>query len=249
MPESNQAPSLPFKFTGGFALPTKSIGVILSVQGLLQMAVQLFVFPAINKRLGSLMTFRLVVMAYPLLYFLVPYLALLPHGLRMPGVYFVLVWKVTAQSLAYPSTAIMLANSAPSKRVLGTLNGAAASSASLCRAFGPTVSGLIQAAGLKIGYSGLPWWTSSAVAVSGAVLSMWLVETKRVDSVVEPGDDLDLERSLTGALLDPTALDAAIAASTNSLIDDAPARDDFSVKTGKTKALGPHRVPSQTDLR
>lgn len=123
-------------------------------------------------KLGSLSTFRLVVLTYPLLYTLVPYLVLLPHNIRMYGVYLVLAWKVTAQSLAFPSMAIMIANSAPSKRVLGTLNGAAASSASLCRAIGPTLSGLIQSTGLRIGYVGLPWWSSAGVAVCGASLSL-----------------------------------------------------------------------------
>ena len=123
-------------------------------------------------KLGSLSTFRLVIIAYPLLYALVPYLVLLPHNMRMYGVYLALAWKVTAQSLAFPSMAIMIANSAPSKRVLGTLNGTAASSASLCRAVGPTVSGLIQSTGLRIGYVGLPWWSSAGVAVCGASLSL-----------------------------------------------------------------------------
>lgn len=179
---------------GGFALSTKRIGFILSVQGLLQMVAQLFFFPWVTAKLGSLRTFRLVVLAYPFLYFLIPYLVLLPPGLRMAGIYAVLVWKVTAQSLAFPSMIIMIANAAPSKRVLGTLNGAAASSASLCRAIGPTVSGIIQAAGLRAGYVGLPWWASSAVAVAGGVLTLTMREVKarpQSASATAVGDDVE----------------------------------------------------------
>lgn len=142
------------------------------------MFVTIFVFPVVNRRLGSLTTFRIVVVSYPILYMLVPYLTLVPAWLRMPGIYLVLVWKVTAQAFSFPSLAIMLANAAPSKKVLGTLNGVAASSASLCRAFGPTLSGLIQSAGLTLGVLGLPWWANSLVAIIGSVLCLCMTEKK-----------------------------------------------------------------------
>jgi hypothetical protein len=179
LPESNEAPNLPFKFTGGFAFSTKTIGFILSVQGFLQMIAQIFVFPIVSRRLGSLRTFWLVIAAYPFLYFFTPYLALLPEDFRMPGVYLILAWKVTAQSLAYPSLAIMLANSAPSKKVLGTLNGTAASSASICRGFGPTLSGMVQSTGQSIGYSGLSWWACAGIAFIGWIPSFFMKEERR----------------------------------------------------------------------
>ncbi|KAI4835344.1 MFS general substrate transporter [Aureobasidium sp. EXF-8845] len=185
LPESHEAPHLPFQFSGGFALPTKVIGFILSAQGFIQMFATLFVFPYVNRRIGSLATFRIVILSYPILYLLVPYLTLVPTALRMPCIYFVLVWKVTAQALSYPSLAIMLANSAPSKKVLGTLNGVAASSASLCRAFGPTLSGLVQSLGLSVRVLGLPWWANSFVAMIGAILSLRMIEEKRRYSKVE----------------------------------------------------------------
>jgi MFS family permease len=201
MPESNQEPVLPFKFSGGFALSTKTIGLILSCQGFLQMIVQLFLFPVINRRYGSLRTFRYVVMGYPLLYFLVPYLSLVPQTLRYPAIFFILVWKVTAQSLSYPSTAIMLVNAAPSKKVLGTLNGIAASSASLARTIGPIMAGVLQAAGLRMGYAGLSWWSCGGVAVIGAIVSLWQEETKRsTQAEVQSHDVADEEEMLGEAL-------------------------------------------------
>ena len=185
LPESHETPHLPFQFSGGFALPTKVIGFILSAQGFIQMFATLFVFPFVNRKIGSLATFRLVILSYPLLYLMVPYLTLVPTALRMPCIYFVLVWKVTAQALSYPSLAIMLANATPSKKVLGTLNGVAASSASLCRAFGPTLSGLVQSLGLSVGVLGLPGWANSFVALIGAILSLRMIEEKRRYSKVE----------------------------------------------------------------
>lgn len=185
MPESKTPPSSLLKFTGGFAISTKTIGFILSSQGVLQMVAQLLVFPVVTRKYGTLTTFRAMVFLYPIYYCLVPYLALLPVFLRYPGIYAGLVFKVTAQSLAFPSMQIMIAKSAPSKRVLGTVNGFAASSASLARAFGPTLAGVVQAWGLSLGYSGLPWWSCAAVAVIGAAFSLWVVEAERCDGVEE----------------------------------------------------------------
>ncbi|KAK5126126.1 hypothetical protein LTR85_011481 [Meristemomyces frigidus] len=179
MPESNTPPSLPFKFVGGFALPTKFIGGILAAQGFIQMIATMVVFPIVSRRLGSLATYRMVVLSYPLLYLAVPYITLVPAAFRMPAVCVVIVWKVTAQAFAFPSTNIMLANSAPSTKVLGTLNGVASSAASGCRAFGPTVSGILQSAGLSMGVLGLPWWMNAVIAGLGAVLSLFMIEEKR----------------------------------------------------------------------
>ncbi|KAI6820356.1 MFS general substrate transporter [Hortaea werneckii] len=212
MPESDTPPSLPFKFTGGFALPTKAIGGILAAQGFVQMIATMVVFPIVSRRLGSLATYRLVVLSYPLLYLAVPYLTLVPANWRMPAIWAVIVWKVTAQAFAFPSTNIMLANSAPSTKVLGTLNGVASSAASGCRAFGPTVSGILQSAGLSIGTLGLPWWTNALVAGCGALISLCMVEEKRrsLDDEKQCGTDEE-QRPLPSAL-DANEMDAALVA-------------------------------------
>ncbi|QIW97706.1 hypothetical protein AMS68_003224 [Peltaster fructicola] len=174
MPATDEQVSLPFHFTGGFGLPTKSIGGILSVQGVIQVVATLVVFPPINRRLGSLSLLRITAFSYPFLYMLVPYLTLLPSHLRMACVYGILVWKVSAQAFAFPSTQIMLVNSAPSTKVLGTLNGAAASSASLGRALGPIISGLVQSAGLANGILGLPWWVNALIAAAGVAMTLFM---------------------------------------------------------------------------
>ncbi|KAK4552031.1 hypothetical protein LTR86_010708 [Recurvomyces mirabilis] len=211
MPESDTAPSLPFKFIGGFALPTKFIGAILATQGLIQMVATMLVFPVVSRKLGSLTTYRLVVLSYPLLYLVVPYLTLLPEKYRMIGVWFVIIWKVTAQAFAFPSSNIMLANSAPSTKVLGTLNGVASSAASGMRAFGPTVSGLLQSAGLSFGALGLPWWMNALIACTGAVVSIFMVEERRRTFATEKTQDEDESRPLPSAL-DANEMDTALVA-------------------------------------
>ncbi|CAI6327041.1 unnamed protein product [Periconia digitata] len=170
---------LPFYFQGGFNFTSQTNGMLLSIQGVLQMVAQIFIFPWISKKIGSLRTFCLTIAFYPFLYLLAPYLALLPKNFRVPGIVLLLVWKVTAQSLSYPSLAILLTNSSPSKKVLGTLNGAAMASASVCRGFGPTVTGAVDSVGDRIGMSGLAWWTCAVIAAIGWVPGFFMEEPPR----------------------------------------------------------------------
>jgi MFS family permease len=171
--------TLPFEFEGGFGWETQNIGAFLAMQGAMQMVAQLFLFPWLSKKLGSLRTFWITMCLYPVLYILAPYLALLPENLRIPGLVFLLIGKVTFQSLSYPSLAIILANSSPSKRVLGTLNGAAASSASVMRGFGPTISGAVDSFGGHHHMSGLAWWAIACVALMGWLPGLMLKESDK----------------------------------------------------------------------
>ncbi|KAJ4295500.1 hypothetical protein N0V90_007513 [Kalmusia sp. IMI 367209] len=197
---SGEHRNLPFYFKGGFNFSTQTNGLLLSVQGVLQMIAQLVIFPWMSKKLGSRRTFYLTIALYPFLYFMAPYLALLPTKLRIPGIVLLLVWKVTAQALSYPSLAIMLTNAAPSKKVLGTLNGAAAASASVCRGFGPTISGAVDSIGDRIGMSGLAWWTIAGVAMIGWMPGFALKdERKRFTTISED------EESVLGASLESDA--------------------------------------------
>lgn len=156
------------------------------------MIAQVIIFPWISKKLGSLRTFWITIAAYPFLYMIAPYLALLPKHFRIPGIVLLLVWKVTAQSLSYPSLAIMLANAAPSKKVLGTLNGAAASSASVCRGFGPTISGAVDTFGTNYGISGLAWWVCAAFAATAWIPGACMKEERRRPELMENADDEEM---------------------------------------------------------
>ena len=212
-PVSHAPPTLPFKFTGGFSLSTKTIGFMLAVQGVYSMIAQLLLFPYLVRRFGTLNVFRTVLFLWPLLDFAVPYLVLLPQKMQVCGIYVCLITKITLHVLAFPSIAIIITNSAPSMLVLGTINGAAASTASLCRAFGPTITGVVHAAGLRTGYSGLAWWASGFICLLGAIESLWMTESKgRLDA---PDNDEEIAMaepflaSSSTTEAESTALDAA----------------------------------------
>lgn len=175
-PPKHPVMELPFKFVDGFGLETKTIGVIMSVQGLYSLLSNFMIVTPVTRRLGSLRLFRLLTFSYFALYLVTPYVVLLPESLRMPAIYVLVIWKCTYSTMAYPNNAILLANAAPSKQVLGTINGIAASTASLCRALGPMLSGALYAVGLQTGYSGLAWWFSGLVTIAGAYLSSQISE-------------------------------------------------------------------------
>ncbi|KAE8452690.1 hypothetical protein EG329_013949 [Mollisiaceae sp. DMI_Dod_QoI] len=210
-PPENPEWNLPFKFVSGYGLSPKEIGVIMSVQGIYSMFATIVLFPIIVRRLSALGLFRLIALSYPILYLTTPYFVLLPDSMRMAGVYALVVWKCTFATLAYPSNAILLTNSAPSLLMLGTINGVAASTASLSRAFGPTVSGFLFSAGLGLGYSGLAWWCSAIIAVGGAILSLSMTDKGGRMDVDEKSDE-DQEASFEDHILDHNALDSAIVA-------------------------------------
>ncbi|KAI0479013.1 major facilitator superfamily domain-containing protein [Xylariaceae sp. FL0804] len=197
-PEHKIPTSLPFRFVDGFGLDSKTVGIILSCQGAYQLMINMFVIPPVLKRLGALRLFRLLVTSFFLLYLVTPYLVLLPTQYRMVGVALVLIWKCTFSSMMYPSNAILTADFAPSHLALGTINGAAASTASLCRAFGPTVTGMLYSVGLKSGYSGLAWWCSGLVAICGAIVGLQIPEpsTHRGADSIEPDNDVEAGQPL-----------------------------------------------------
>ena len=180
---------------------------MLAVQGVYSMVAQFCLFPRVAQHFGTLKTFRFVLITWPLLYLLVPYLVLLPQRLQMPGVYLCLLWKITAHVFAFPSNAILLKNSAPSLLVLGVVNGAGASTASLARALGPTVTGLIHSWGLDIGTNGVAWWVNGVVCLVGALESLWIEEA---EDAMDHDEVQDEERLPDEALIDPLAIDAAI---------------------------------------
>ncbi|KXH61036.1 major facilitator superfamily transporter [Colletotrichum salicis] len=215
-PPQNPDVHLPFKFDGGFSMDTKRIGIILAVQGVYSMISTVFIFPWVTRRLGPLRLFRLLAISYFLLYLTTPYLALLPENLRMVGIYIMVIWKCTFSTMAYPSNAILLTNSAPSLMSLGTINGVAASTASLCRAFGPTISGFLYTLGIRTGYSGLAWWTSGAITILGAFLSMHLTEPRgRLD---EPTRDIE-------TAVEPTEIEGLL----------VPIEDEYEVEAGPSR--------------
>ena len=140
-----------------------AIGIWLSVFGIGGILLQLFIYPRMQARIGTLGVFKVSLTIFPIVYLLAPYLSLLPSEgpfaiLRWISLGVIVCAQIVARTMAIPSTVILLTESAPSKMVLGTVHGAGNMLASLARAVGPAVGGAVYAAGVKEGVVGAVWW-------------------------------------------------------------------------------------------
>lgn len=224
-PPSQAEIDLPFKFTGGLALSTKTIGYMLAVQGFYSLFAQLFLFPFLVNRLGALRTLRLALFIWPPIYFAVPYLILLPSALQIPVAYVALLSKITLHVICFPAVNVLLANTIPSRNVMGSINGLASSIASLSRALGPSITGLLHSQGLRSGYSIIAWWALGIVCVIGATESLFMEETDK-----KPQDDAETENTNEqttrlgpeASLLPSILTSPEISASVEMTLDDKP---------------------------
>lgn len=142
---------------------------------------QLLVYPRVTTKLGTLRSFRIFLVCFPIAYTLAPYLAVIPSSTDAPlaasgfkvwlGIVGVLAVQMAGRTFALPATAILVNNSAPHPAVLGTVHGMAQSVSSLARTLGPILGGWGFGKGLKVGVVGAVWWVMAVVAVIGWMVS------------------------------------------------------------------------------
>jgi hypothetical protein len=184
----------PLKFAGGFGLDSGRIGFIFTLYGISGMLVQFLVFPPVARKYGVVNCLRVCAICMPIIYFFVPFAALLPDRSSQEAAIFVLMIikgcckcllypssrhtsnSLSVSTFAFPCSTILLTNSASSLRILGTLNGIATSVGAIGRALGPAIGGSTFTYGVKVGYVILPWWTLSFIATLAAIPSFWVVE-------------------------------------------------------------------------
>jgi hypothetical protein len=141
------------------------------------MCLQVFLYPPVQARLGTLGSFTIFLYLFPPAYFLAPYLAVLPTtALVWIGITIVLLLQVTARTFALPATIILLNNCSPHPSVLGTVHGIGQSVSATFRTVGPVVGGWWFGIGLEKGMVGLAWWGVAGVALAGCVTGGWVYE-------------------------------------------------------------------------
>lgn len=123
---------------GGLGLTTKTVGLIMSVNGVIALFIQAVVFPLVADRLGVWRVFVLVTILHPIAYFIVPYITLLPENMLFVGIYFCLTVRNLFSILAYPVILILLKQASISPAVLGKINGLGASVGAACRTVAPS---------------------------------------------------------------------------------------------------------------
>lgn len=177
---------LPFIFTGGMGLPPAQVGMAMSILGVLGISLQLFVYPTLSARLGTVRCLRLFLLFFPVAYILVPYLSLVPSASGPAGpksgpavwlaISGVLLCQVVGRTFALPNMTILVNNCTPHPSVLGTLHGTAQSCSSAARTVGPVLCGFLYGLGLARGVVGAVWWGLGGWALVGWVTSFVLRE-------------------------------------------------------------------------
>lgn len=177
---------LPFHFTGGIGLQPKSVGLAMSILGVIGIIMQLFLYPNVSARLGTIKSWRLSLLCFPVAYFLVPYLSVVPSSAAPPAaksgaliwlaICGVLIVGVSGRTFALPSQAILVNNCSPHPSVLGTVHGLGQSVSSAARTIGPMVGGVVYGFGLNQGVVGLVWWCLAGVAVCACLASLLVRE-------------------------------------------------------------------------
>lgn len=171
--------SLPLKFAGGFGIDSRRIGAIFTVFAISSTLCQFLLFPPLARYLGVLRCLRIAFLIFPFVFFVTPFISLIPDPTtRELTMIALLMVRGVAGTFAFPTSTIMLTNSATSLRVLGTINGLATSVSAVGRATGPTIGGGLFTWGVKRGYVIVPFWTMSVIALIASIPTLWLVEGK-----------------------------------------------------------------------
>lgn len=170
----------------------------MATLGGLGIALQLLLYPLLSARLGTLVSWRVFLAFFPLAYFAVPFLSLVPSATEPPapksGVQVwvalagVLALQVLGRTFALPAQTILVNNCTPHPSVLGTVHGVGQSVSSFARTVGPVVGGVLYGLGLEKGVVGGVWWGLSGVAVGGFVASFFVREGNGHEIWLE-GDD------------------------------------------------------------
>jgi MFS family permease len=172
---------------GGLGLSLPTVGMIMSVNGVIALFVQAIIFPLLAEQCGVFRLFIIVTILHPISYFIMPYLLLLPPNLLFPGIYTCLSIRNLLQIVAYPLLLIFIKEATPSKSVLGKVNGLAASVGAAARTVAPPVAGYLYTIGSRVGSSGLAYYGSGIVAIIGALQCLMIVREKTKPSDAEFG--------------------------------------------------------------
>lgn len=197
--KSSLTTRLPFQFTGGLGMQPQEVGFAMAVIGFLGIIMQVFLYPGVAARYNIVSLWRWAMPLYPVVYFLVPYLSIVPGDQAPPAAKTgLLIWMtlatvltihVVARTFSIPSHILIVNNSSPHPSVLATVHGIAQTVGSASRTLGPMVGGVVYGYGLNEGIVGLVFWILSIVAVITFIGSVFVKEGNGHEIVLE-GDDI-----------------------------------------------------------
>ena len=183
----------------------------MAILGTIGITLQLFLYPIINARFGTVRSWRIFLYAFPLVYFLIPFLSLIPSTTPPPsqktglpvwatltGLLFI---QTIGRTFATPASAILINNCSPHPTVLGTIHGIGQSASSGARTIGPAVGGMLYGFGLEKGCVGVAFWVLSCMAGIVCVASTFVKEGDGHEIRLEGDDEAEEEAERANRLL------------------------------------------------
>ncbi|KAL2808840.1 major facilitator superfamily domain-containing protein [Aspergillus granulosus] len=172
-----------FRFGGGLGLPSSRVGMATAIIGFIGLPLQIFIYPRIQSRLGTLTSFRTFLPFSPLAYALMPFLVLIPNKLYLvwPAFTVVVGLQVVSRTFALPAAVILVNNCVTDASILGTVHGVAQSISSAARTAGPLLGGWGLGLGLEYNLVGGVWWALAIEALVGWVLLGSIYEGSGID--------------------------------------------------------------------
>lgn len=169
-----------FDWSGGLDFNVHEVGTFMSINGVVSVIIQGFVFAPFVAWVGVWRTVWSLTILYPVTYAITPFLSLAPEKALPALTVLVIGFQTTVHVLYYPCVLILLKNATPSPLMLGRVNGLAMSAACAARTVAPPLGGVIYAtAG-----SAAAWWSCSVSTLFSITMLYWL----RPDAGEEPED-------------------------------------------------------------
>lgn len=182
-----------FHFGGGLGLPSARVGLATAIIGFIGLPLQIFLYPRIQSKLGTLTSFRMFLPFSPISYLLMPFLVVLPRLVWVvwPAFTVVVSLQVISRTFALPAAIILVNNCVTDASILGTVHGVAQSISSAARTLGPFLGGWGLGLGLANNMVGAVWWGLAIEAFLGWFVLWTIQEGKGIQKPKEVTDDED----------------------------------------------------------
>ncbi|GAA5994481.1 uncharacterized protein JCM10292_002088 [Rhodotorula paludigena] len=179
---------------GGLGFRESDTGTALSLSGLSAVAFQILLFPSLQRRLGTVRVYRALMSLWPLVFALFPVMSYCAAYRGRAAVWSVLVVFLLLKAIAnmsYACNMLTITDAAPSKKLLGTLNGVAQMCSSLMRSIGPACASSLFALSVSHHLLGgkLVYLVMVLLSIGGAAATLRLHEGGRASAREDVQDE------------------------------------------------------------
>lgn len=168
-------------FPGGLGLSMNAVGVVMAINGVIALFIQAVIFPYAAAKVGVFRLFLIVTLLHPIACLLMPYLIWVPEPLLYPAMYICLTIRDVFNIIVYPLLLILIKEATPTPKILGKVNGFAASAGAACRMIAPPAAGFLYTVGSRMDCTALAWWGSALAAAVGSVQCFTIERAKAVE--------------------------------------------------------------------